>query len=174
MRLRTRWTAGLSAVALALTASVSAFGYTGQVPATATVSVGGIAACREAFAVTSTFLDKDGVPVDGLSVDWSFVSGQSDHDVIHDTKTITDQEGVATTTVTLAPVPGDRRIGVTAGEVTASAVVSQSCAGVSLPRTSTLRTPTSGGSGPSLLLLLAAITLAAGSALALRRRGRRV
>ena len=51
MRARTRWTAGLSAVAILLTAAVSAFGYTGQVPATATVSVAGTVACNNSFTV---------------------------------------------------------------------------------------------------------------------------
>ena len=95
MRARTRWTAGLSAAAILLTAAVSAFGYTGQVPATATVSVGGIVACHDPFTVTSTFLDLEGVPVDGLSVEWAFVTVQSSDDTIHDTVTITDEAVVA-------------------------------------------------------------------------------
>ena len=61
MRTRTRWTASLAAAAMLLTAAVSAFGYTGEVPATATVSVAGTVACSDTFAVSSTFLDVEGV-----------------------------------------------------------------------------------------------------------------
>ena len=173
MRARTRWTAGLSAAAILLTAAVSAFGYTGQVPATATVSVAGTVACNDSFTVTSTFLDLEGAPVDGLSVEWAFVTVQSNEDTIHDTVTITDEAGVAATTVTLAAVPGDRQIRVTSGDVSASAVVSQPCGEVSLPRTSTLPAQTSGGVGPGLVVLLAALAFAAGTALTLRRHARR-
>ena len=173
MRARTRWTAGLSAAAILLTAAVSAFGYTGQVPATATLSVAGTVACNDSFTVTSTFLDLEGVPVDSLSVEWAFVTVQSSEDTIHDTVTITDEDGVAATTVTLAAVPGDRQISVTSGDVSASAVVSPPC-GATLPRTSTLPAQTPGGGGPGLLLLLAALALAAGTAVTLRRHAHRV
>lgn len=172
MRARTRWAAGLAAAVILLTAAVSAYGYTGQVPATATVSVGGTVACNDAFTVTGTFLDLEGQPVAGLSVEWSFLTDQSTEDTIHQTVTITDEAGVAATTVTLAAVPGDRRIGVTSGEVSASAVVSQSCAGLSLPRTSTLPEGTSGGGSPGLVLLLAALAFVTGTAVTLRRRAR--
>jgi hypothetical protein len=85
---------------------------------------------------------------------------------------MTDEDGVATTTVTLAAVPGDRRIGVTSGDVTASAVVSQSCAGLSLPRTSTIE-PASAGVGAGLFALLVSLVLGAGIAVTLLRRTHR-
>jgi hypothetical protein len=86
--------------------------------------------------------------------------------------TTTDEDGVATTTVTLAAVPGDRRIGVTSGDVTASAVVSQSCAGLSLPRTSTIE-PTPAGVGAGLFTLLVSLVLGAGIAMTVLRRTHR-
>ena len=173
MRTRTRWTAGLAAAAMLLTAVVSASAYTGQVPSTAVLSVADTVACNDTFAVSSTFLDVDGVPVEGLSVTWSFVTTQSTDDTIHDTETTTNEDGVATTTVTLAAVPGDRQIGVTSGDVTASAVVSQSCAGLSLPRTSTLEPPSTGALGPGLLVVLVSLVLLAGIAATIRRRTHR-
>ena len=156
-----------------LTAAVSAFGYTGEVPATATVSVAGTVACSDTFAVSSTFLDVEGVAVEGLAVDWSFVTTQSSDDTIHDTSTTTDAAGVATTTVTLAAVPGDRRIGVQAGDVSASAVVSQSCAGLTLPRTSTVAPQPVSGVGAGVLVLVVSLVVAAGFASTLGRRTHR-
>lgn len=173
MRTRNRWTASLAAAALLLTAAVSAFGYTGEVPATATVSVAGTVACSDTFAVSSTFLDVEGVAVEGLAVDWSFVTTQSSDDTIHDTSTTTNAAGVATTTVTLAAVPGDRRIGVQAGDVSASAVVSQSCAGLTLPRTSTVAPQPLSGVGAGVLLMVVSLVVAASFASTLRRRTHR-
>jgi hypothetical protein len=172
MRTRTRWIAGFAATAILLSAVVSVSAYTGQVPSTAVLSVADSVECRDTFPVSSTFLDVDGAPVEGLSVTWSLVTAQSTDDTIHDTVTTTDEDGVATTTVTLAAVPGDRRIGVTSGDVTASAVVSQSCAGLSLPRTSTIE-PASAGVGAGLFALLVSLVLGAGIAVTLLRRTHR-
>jgi len=173
MRTRIRWTASFAAATILLTAVVSVSAYTGQVPATAVLSVADSVACRDTFAVSGTFLDGDGAPVADLSVRWSFVTAQSSDDTIHDTVTTTDEDGVATTTVTLAAVPGDRRIGVTSGDVTASAVVSQSCADLSLPRTSTLEPPSTGAVGPGLLVVLVSLVILAGVAATIRRRTNR-
>jgi len=173
MRTRTRWTASLAAAAMLLTVVVSASAYTGQVPSTAVLSAADTVACNDTFAVSSTFLDADGVPVEGLSVTWSFVTTQSTDDTIHDTETATNEDGVATTTVTLAAVPGDRQIGVTSGDVTASAVVSQSCAGLTLPRTSTLEPPSTGALAPGLLVVLVSLVLLAGIAATIRHRTNR-
>jgi len=130
MTARTRLTAGFAAATFLLIAAASASAYNGQVAATATVSAES-AACGDAFTVESTFLDLEGLPVGGLSVKWSFLTSQSPDDAINDTTTVTDADGVATTTVTLAAVPGDRTIGVTSDDVTASMVVSPSCPGTS-------------------------------------------
>ena len=173
MRTRSRWTASLAAAAMLLTAVASASAYTGQVPATAVLSVSDTVACSDTFPVSSTFLDVEGAPVEGLSVTWSFVTAQSTDDTIHDTVPMTDEDGVATTTVTFAAVPGDRRIGVTSGDVTASAVVSQSCAGLSLPRTSTLEPLATGSLGPGLFVVLVSLVFCAGIAATIRRRTHR-
>ena len=146
MRARTRWVAGLAAATILLTATVTAFGYTGQVEAIAGVAAQGTITCGEPFAMTATILDAEGAPVADQSVDWTFVTKQSASDTINKTPTVTNAQGIATTTVTLAAVSGQRQIratvtaaeGSTSGDVSASGVVTQVCGG--LPRTSTLQT----------------------------------
>ena len=100
---------------------------------------------------------------------------QSASDTINKTPTVTNAQGIATTTVTLGAVSGQRQIratvnaaeGSTSGDVSASGVVTQVCGG--LPRTSTLPADEPAGGVPvgvGLLLVLAGLV---GGALALRR-----
>ena len=156
--------AGLTAVAMLLTAVGSVAGYSGEVAATATVAVRGTVTCDAPFTLTATFIDAAGAPVAGLSVDWSFVSSPSSADKINKTPTITNNNGVATTTVSLAAVNGTRKIRATSGEVSASVVVTQACGG--LPRTSTLPA----GAPPVSTVLLLVLAGMMGGALALRRQ----
>jgi hypothetical protein len=135
----------------------------------------------EPFTMTATVLDAAGAPVVGQSVAWAFVP-PSASDVIAPTPTITDSKGKATTTVTFAPVPGQREIRATAGNLSASAFVSplspEACGSVEsaqgtpppegLPSTTTLPAESSGGT-PIAALFLAAICALAG-AMALRHR----
>jgi hypothetical protein len=167
MMRRTRWIAGLSAVALVLVTSASALGYTGQVLASISIAIEASGTCGETATVTATLLDANGAPIAGESVAWSFVTTQSPSDTINETPTTTDANGMATTTVTLAAVSGDRQIRATAGDVSASAVVSQSCA--ALPNTSTLPAETPQPRAPVAGMLLVALALALGGGLTLRR-----
>ena len=180
MKRRTRLFATLAAVALLATGTATAFGYSGQVEGSITVAPTGTVACEAPFTMTATVLDAAGAPVVGQSVAWAFVP-PSASDVISPTPTITDSKGKATTTVTLAPVPGPREIRATAGNVSASAVLSpatcddgsvESAQGTprpeGLPSTSTLPAESAGGT-PIAALFLAAICALAG-ALALRHR----
>jgi len=166
MNHRTRLTAGLSALVLLLIAAATAVGYTGQVASSTTVATRGTVACEAPFTMTATILDGAGAPVVGQSVAWSFVTSPSASDVISPTPTITNAQGVATTSVTLGPVSGNREIRATAGDVSASAVLSPACGG--LPSTSTLPAESSGGA-PLAALFLAAL-FALGSGFALRHR----
>jgi len=172
MTARTRLTAGLAAATFLLIAAASASAYNGQVAATATVSAES-AACGDAFTVASTFLDLEGLPVGGLSVKWSFLTSQSPDDAINDTNTVTDADGVATTTVTLAAIPGDRTIGVTSDDVTASMVVSPSCPGTALPRTSTVAPEAPSTSVIALVASAIVVVLAASIFATVRRRAHR-
>ena len=172
MTARTRLTAGLAAATFLLIAAASASAYNGQVAATGTVSAES-AACGDAFTVESTFLDREGLPVGGLSVKWSFLTSQSPEDAINDTNTVTDADGVATTTVTLAAIPGDRTIGVTSDDVTASMVVSPSCPGTALPRTSTVAPEAPSTSVIALVASAIVVVLAASIFATVRRRAHR-
>jgi hypothetical protein len=172
MRARTRWIAGLAAAVIVLTATVTALGYTGQVEAIVGVAAQGTITCGEPFTMTATVLDANGAPVADASVAWSFVTTQSASDKINKTPTVTNAKGVATTTVTLGAVSGDRQIratvtaaeGSTTGDVSASGVVNQYCGG--LPRTSTLSpAETTLPDAPLAAVLLLAIAFGIGGAL---------
>ncbi len=167
MKRRTRWIAGLSAAVVLMTASVTASAYTGQVEGIVTVAVRGSVVCAAPFTLTATIVDASGAPIAGTSVDWTFVTKQSPSDAIATTPTVTDANGVATTKVTLAAVTGPRKIRATAGNISASAVVDQSCGG--LPNTSTLPGQSAPEGTPAGLVLLATLVVAVGGGLTLRR-----
>ena len=97
--------------------------------------------CEAPFSLTATFVNANGKPVAGQSVDWSFVAGDTS-DKINKTPTTTSAHGVATTTVTLRRVTAPRTVQATAGTIKATAVLNASCGGSGcvLPNTSTLPT----------------------------------
>jgi hypothetical protein len=167
MQHRTRWLAGFSAVLLTLMLGATASAYTGQVKGSVTIAAHDVT-CDAPFSLTATLVDATGAPISGQSVDWSFVSAPSALDRINHTPTITNSHGVATTTMTLAPVSGTRRVRATVGDVSASAVFGASCGDV-LPSTSTLPADTIPGQTAPLLAMLFALAVAAGGGLTLRR-----
>ena len=175
MRARTRWVAGLAAAAILLTATATAFGYQGEVDAIVGVSAQGTVTCGVPFTMTATVVDATGAPIAGKSVAWSFVTKQTSSDKIDKTPTVTNSKGVATTTVTLGAVAGDRQIRATttvgdagaSGDVSASGVVNPGCGG--LPRTSTLSPDAPSGGAPVGVGLLLVLSGLVGGALALRR-----
>ena len=175
MRVRTRFLAGLSAVAILLAATVTAFGYSGQVEAIVGVAAEGTITCGQPFTMTATILDADGAPVADQSVAWSFVTTLSPQDTINATPTITNAQGVTKTTVTLGAVSGNRQIRATttvgdedaSSDVSASGVVSQVCGG--LPRTDTLSPVAPQGGSPLAAVLVLAIAFAVGGWVTLRR-----
>lgn len=168
MQHRNRWLAGLTAVALALMTSATAFGYAGEVAGAVTVAgPGGTLQCGVNITVTATIVDAAGKPIAGQPVDWSFTSSPSTADTINATPTITNADGVATTTVNLACVAGNRTIRATADGVSAGAVLGVTAAG--LPNTSTLPGETPAPGLPLIGTLLAVLAMAAGGVLVLRR-----
>jgi hypothetical protein len=169
MKLRNRWLAGLAAVALVLITSATAFGYAGEVAAAVTVAgPGGTLECDVEITVTATIVDAAGAPISGQPVDWSFESSPSSSDTINETPTTTNASGVATTTVVLACVAGDREIRASADDVNASAVLGVTAAG--LPNTSTLPVQLPASQDLSLIgTLLAVLAMAAGGAFMFRR-----
>lgn len=169
MKYRTRWLAGFSAVLLTMVMATTAFAYNGQTPGSITIT--GHGGCSVPFTLTATVLDATGAPVSDQSVVWSFVTVKSARDTISPKHTTTDQSGVAATTVTLASVRGSRRIRATAGDLSASVVISpvdSSCGGV-LPSTSTLPAETVPGGASPLLVMLFALAFVTCGGLTLRR-----
>ena len=168
MQHRSPWLAGVAAVILALVTSATALGYVTTVAAAVTVAgPGGTLQCGVNTTVTATIVDSAGKPIAGQPVDWSFTSSPSSADKINRTPTTTNADGVATTTVVLACVAGNRHLQAVADAVRASAVLGVTAAG--LPNTSTLpsETPTQGI--PLVGTLLAVLAMAVGGAFALRQ-----
>ena len=127
------------------------------------------------MTLTATVLDANGAPVSGQSVEWALVSSPSGSDKINKSPTVTDSDGVATTTFTLAPVSGDRGVRATAGDVSGSVVLgsaysscvggvqgAQGAQGAVLPNTSTLPADTTGGSTAPLLAIFVALAVVGG------------
>jgi hypothetical protein len=166
MRPRNRLLAVTAGTLLALAVAAMAFAYAGQTLKTITVTgPGGTLKCGVPFTVTATLLATDGTPFAGEPVTWTFSVTPSGADKIDPSSTITDSSAVATTTVTLACVDGDRRITATSDGVSGSAVLS--LAAIGLPRTSTL--PAAPAGDPAIETLLALIAVLAGGVIMVRR-----
>lgn len=167
MNRRNRWFAGLAGTALALALSATVFAYDGQTLATITVSgPSGTLKCNTPLTISATLMATDGTPFTGESVNWTFSSSPSSADTINSTPTITNSSGVATTTVTLACVVGNRTITATNGETSASAVLGITAAG--LPRTSTTLDGSPLGNLP-IAMILALLAVLAGGGIIIRR-----
>lgn len=141
MRLRLKFAAGGAAALLLLcVAAPAAFSYAGQVVDHLTVAgPAGTLHCNTNLTVTATVLDASGVAVDGRTVTWAITAGQKTGDQILTVSTTTNAAGVATTTVKLACVVGNRTVTATADPASASVVLGIVLAG--LPPTSTDPSP---------------------------------
>ena len=169
MKNRSRWLAGLAAVALALITTTTAFGYAGETAGAVTISrPSGHIKCGVPIVVSATVVDAKGKPISGQPVYWSFTSTPSRHDRILKSPTITNSKGVAKTTIILACVPGSRHLRAKADNVFSSAVLGVTAAG--LPNTSTLPGEAPAQQNlPLIGTLLAVLAIAAGGVLAVRR-----
>ena len=124
MNLRSRLLVVVAGAALALIISATAFGYAGQVVVTLTISgPTGPVPCGTAVTFQATALDVNGNPIEGQPVHWSFSSSPSNKDRIKPRTSRTDANGVATTTVTLACVAGQRTLTAAADKARANAVL---------------------------------------------------
>ena len=168
MKLRSQWLAGLAAVVMACTLAATAFGYSGEVAGAVTIArAGGTIQCGVNLTVTATVLDAAGKAISGQPVEWSFTSTPSSADVIKRSPTNTNASGVATTTVVLACVAGNRHLRAVADAVSAGSVLGVTAAG--LPNTSTVPGETPAQGLPLIGTLLAVLAMAAGGVLAFRR-----
>lgn len=128
--------AGAAALLLLSVAASAAFAYLGQVPNQITVAgPAGTLVCNTALTLEATVLDAGGNPVDNQAVVWSFGAGQVTGDQIVTSSTITNASGVATTTVKLACVVGNRTIVATDAPASGQIVLGITATG--LPPTST-------------------------------------
>jgi hypothetical protein len=167
---RTGWYGGLAAILFAVVGAGSVSAYAGQVPGSIQITVGTVK-CNQPITVTATVLDNDGKTISGQLVTWAFTSTPSTADTISPTSSITNANGVATTTVTLACIPGNRQIRATAGQISGTAVFGltegQVLGVTGLPNTATAR-PHLAEPG-SMPVLLAFLILLVGGGLTLRR-----
>jgi hypothetical protein len=127
---------GVAALLLLSVAAPGVMGYAGQI--TTQIIVGGptgTLACSTALPVTATLLDGYGNPVDGRVVTWSIGAGKVTGDQVVTVHTTTNSAGVATTTVKLACVVGNRTIIATDAETSGQIVLGITAVG--LPNTST-------------------------------------
>lgn len=127
---------GVAALLLLSVAAPAVMGYAGQV--TNQIIVGGpngTLACNTALTVTAILLDAGGNPVDGRAVVWSIGAGKVTGDQVVTVSTLTNATGVASTTVKLACVVGNRTIIATSDPSTGQVVLGITAIG--LPPTST-------------------------------------
>ena len=166
MNRRTGGIAGFGALLIILGLAATASAYTGQVPGSITVSAQG-STCGTPTTVTATVLDESGSPIDNESVDWSLLNTKSSQDKVNTTRSTTNAEGVATTTVTLGCVSGSRTVRATTGDIAGGAVLDLSVNG--LPNTSTVDSGASAQPVPWTVLPLLALAFVVGTGLSLRR-----
>ncbi len=127
---------GVAALLLLSVAAPAVMGYEGQVTHQVAVSgPAGTLACNTALTVTATVLDAGGKPVDNRAVAWSIGAGKVTGDQVVTASTMTNATGVATTTVKLACVVGNRTVIATADASSGQAVLGITATG--LPPTGT-------------------------------------
>jgi hypothetical protein len=167
--------AGLAGAALALAMSATAFGYARQVVAVLTITgPSGPVPCGTPVTLQATALDVTGAPIQGQPVHWGFSSTPSHRDTIKPRSALTNANGVATTTITLACVAGPRTVTAAADKARASAVLNIATGGVlgltsaGLPNTSTALVGEATDDPPAALLL-ALLAMLAGGGIMLRR-----
>ena len=176
---RSRWFGGLAAIVFALVGAATAAGYAGQVAGSVEITVGSIK-CNQPITVTATVLDNNGKVISGQPVEWTFTSTPSTTDAISPSSTTTNANGVATTVVTLACIPGNRQVRATADQVSGTAVIGLTQEGTlgstggpgqggnGLPNTTT--GPPGAPPEPGLLLvLLAMLVVLVGAGVTARR-----
>lgn len=134
MKNRSRWLALIAGISLALAMSISQVAAVSGNPATSLAVNGpsGTVNCGAPTTVRVTVLNAAGKPIAGQPVDWT-ITAASSKDTINGTPTMTDASGVATTTVTLDCVVGQRTVRATADGVSGESVLAVTSA--SLPVT---------------------------------------
>ncbi len=167
MKRRNRWIAGLMGTGAMLIMAASVFAYAGEVAGAVSVAPPtGTLKCGVPLTVSATVVDAASKLISGQPVAWTFTAPLVAGDKINTTPTTTNASGVATTTVTLACVTGNRTVTAQADAIFASAVLGITAAG--LPNTSTGFEVPSIGSLP-IGMLLALLAMFVGSGIIVRR-----
>ena len=122
--------------------------------------------CGTPITLRVTVLNATAQPIAGQPVGWAITSTPSSKDTVNTTPTITNASGVATTTVTLACVVGQRIVTATGDDVSFGAVLSVTSGG--LPVTATTLDGSPVGNLP-IAPILAVLAVLAGSGIILRR-----
>jgi len=162
MRSRTTPLIGvLGGLLLAIVAVASVAAYAGEVAATVRVNGPSSQVCDTPITISATVEDLAGDPIEGQPVTWSFVSGNVAGDVILDTTTTTNANGVATTQVRVSTTPHTVTILAQADDASGTIVIDLRCAG--LPGTNTA--PESS----AMAMILAAFAVLLGAGAILRR-----
>lgn len=175
----------LAGMALALFTASAVGAYEGEVAATI-VGTGpsGPQTCETAVTVTATVQDTTGKLIEGQPVNWVFDSGNIAGDSIADATTITDVNGVATTTVQFACTPRSVTLSVTAdaasgtfvvevgGETSAPVATAPPAETPAATTDTSAPPPTQDGSIP-VVLIVALLALVGGAALLLAMSQRR-
>ena len=142
MKHRSRWLGGVGAAALLAVSATAVLGYAGQVAGTVTITTGPVT-CTAPVVVTATVLETGtNSPIEGQPVNFGFQTSVTG-DTISANSAVTNALGVATTTVSLACVQGNRTIFGVADDARGSGVlgltitVAPSTPAAGLPNTAT-------------------------------------
>lgn len=169
MKHRSRWLGGVGAAALLLVSATAVLGYAGQVAGTVTITTGPVT-CTAPVVITATVLETGtNSPIEGQPVNFGFQTSVTG-DTISASSAVTNALGVATTTVSLACVQGNRTIFGVADDARGSGVLgltftpapsASAAPAAGLPNTST--------DGMEIPALFAAVLAFASGGLLLRR-----
>ena len=142
MRMGLRLAVGSAAALLLLcVVAPAAFSYPDQVAQQVAVAgPAGVLSCNTNLTVKATVVDAAGTPVDNQTVVWTFGAGKLAGDTIVTPTTTTNASGVATATVKLACIVGNRTI--VAADPPSSGQVVLGITAVGLPPTGTVEPTT--------------------------------
>ena len=171
---RTKGLAGLAATALLLVSATAAFGYAAQVAGTVTITTGPIT-CTAPVVITATVLETGtNLPIEGQTVNFGFQTSVAG-DTISANSAVTNALGVATTTVQLACVTGNRTIFGVADDVRGSGVLSLTVtvapSATTAPRPAAGLPNTATAPGAELAALIAVVVALGSGGVLVARRG---
>ena len=176
MRIIRRTVSMVGAVVLMCVLAVPAFAYGAPISVNITVTgqVAGVTSGQVAsetcgqYSLSATVAGASGTGVPGVAVTWAITSAPSGaHDKLGSSTTTTGSNGVATNTLRLSCVAGNRVVQANTGGVLGA--ISINSGGSGLPNTSTVPSTPTSQSLPATSLLFLGIAIGCGMALGVRR-----